>query len=135
MNETKPIMKNELSTRARNVLIKTGLYSNSASLTAQKVIEYFNNGNKVKDCGHITIIELIEWAEKIVQNKTSEEMTYPQTKKGGDISGGLTKREWFAGMALQGLLGGRDGICEAKITAERAFAFADAMIAQSEVTK
>lgn len=105
MSETKPIMKSELSTRAYNVLVKTGLYSNSAMLTAQKVIEYFNSGNHPKDCGPHTKSELVEWAEKIVQNKQPEDMAYPQLKKSGDIAiqtGGLTKREWFTGMALIG---------------------------------
>jgi hypothetical protein len=130
MNEPKPIMKKELTTRAYNVLVKTGLYSNSAMLTAKAVIAYFNNGSIAKDCGAHTKNELIQWAEKIVQNKTSEEMAYPQLKKSGDIAiqeGGLTKREWFAGMALQGLVS-RDVSSPAEEWASVSFKLADAML-------
>ena len=44
---------------------------------------------------------------------------------------GLTKREWFAGMALAGPCSDVSDFAKA---AEYAFAFADAMIAESERT-
>ncbi len=57
---------------------------------------------------------------------------------GGGYGGGLTKREWFAGMALQGMLARADfqlfpydGAEIATVLASKnAFAIADAMIAE-----
>lgn len=45
---------------------------------------------------------------------------------------GLTKREWFAGMALQGFLAGNPDIQPAKERAAiMAFEYADSMLAES----
>ena len=43
--------------------------------------------------------------------------------------GGLTKREWYAGMALNGLLSHPDGWSSADEASHDAVAFADALIA------
>lgn len=43
---------------------------------------------------------------------------------------GMTMREWFAGMAMQGLLA--DGCHDPKSVAQKAFEVADAMLAESE---
>lgn len=61
----------------------------------------------------------------------------------GGWAGGLTKREWFAGMALMGLLANPDQrgiatVCEVKqippqeAISARCFDLADAMIAEGE---
>jgi len=51
----------------------------------------------------------------------------------GFFSPGMSKREWFAGMALQGIItgcfSGRDGFKSADIISS-AYVYADAMIAQ-----
>jgi hypothetical protein len=44
--------------------------------------------------------------------------------------GGLTKREWFAGMALQGLLGNSDLYIDVDSKVPEALAFADAILKQ-----
>ena len=43
--------------------------------------------------------------------------------------GGLSIRDWFAGMALQGLLANNETSYTPKQNAEEAYSFADAMIA------
>jgi len=42
--------------------------------------------------------------------------------------GGLTKREWFAGMAMQGLLGNADLYVDIESKVPEAIAFADAIL-------
>lgn len=49
---------------------------------------------------------------------------------------GLTKREWFAGKALQGMLASSNGFqLIPPDMAKRAYVFADEMIAKAEGTK
>lgn len=61
--------------------------------------------------------------------------THSFTQPSGDFiwpQNGLTKREWFAGMALQGFLAANQDIQPAPgRTAEIAFKYADAMLAES----
>lgn len=46
---------------------------------------------------------------------------------------GMSLRDWFAGMALQGMLAASDGCGgEYRSTSEQAYRFADAMIAQRD---
>jgi hypothetical protein len=45
-----------------------------------------------------------------------------------DIDDGLTKREWFAGMALQGLLGNADLYVDIESKVPEAIDFADAIL-------
>lgn len=46
---------------------------------------------------------------------------------------GLTKREWFAGIALQGMIAGSQGLrITVKEFAEQSFKLADAMLRQGE---
>jgi hypothetical protein len=45
-----------------------------------------------------------------------------------DIDDGLTKREWFAGMALQGLLGNSDLYVDIESKVPEAIDFADAIL-------
>jgi len=47
-----------------------------------------------------------------------------------DIDDGLTKREWFAGMALQGLLGNADLYVDIESKVPEAIDFADAILKQ-----
>jgi hypothetical protein len=47
-----------------------------------------------------------------------------------EFSKGLTKREWFAGMALQGLLGNSDLYVDIESKVPEAIAFADAILKQ-----
>ena len=48
---------------------------------------------------------------------------------------GLTKREWFAGMALQGLMANRSAIVKQLHIPELCFEYADAMIRAGEGEK
>jgi hypothetical protein len=66
---------------------------------------------------------------------------FPESYKGNDmphegVGNGLTKREWYAGMALMGLLAGDPPITHEDDVATRiataVFATADAMIAESK---
>ena len=123
MSDPKPINKNELSTRAYNVLVRTGLFSNSEVLTAQKVVEFFNSKQKAQECGRMTENELSDWATKVLGAKNLSETAFPTSK-----CEGLTKRECFAGMALQGYLAGRSGICDSAAAARVAFEYAEAMM-------
>jgi len=68
--------------------------------------------------------------EKIVERKAKsngERDAFPDLD-----GGGLNKREWFAGMALQGLLGNSDLIIEhgSKATVASALRFADDLLRQ-----
>jgi hypothetical protein len=47
-----------------------------------------------------------------------------------EMSFGLTKREWFAGMALQGLLGNADLYVDIESKVPEAIDFADAILKQ-----
>ena len=47
--------------------------------------------------------------------------------------GGMSLRQWYAGMALQGLIMANAGRkCDGDLTVEEAFKFADSMIAEGE---
>ena len=61
------------------------------------------------------------------------DMFYPQERTSGYITiseGGLTKREWFAGMALSGFLANSNikTSIDDSVVSRVAFEFADAMI-------
>jgi hypothetical protein len=53
-------------------------------------------------------------------------------QNGIDIEHGLTKREYFAGMALQGLLSNPERVGSIKEATKAAIWFADALIAELE---
>ena len=58
------------------------------------------------------------------------EMVFPQMKQVGNVAiaeGGLTKREWFAGMALQGMFSVNGG-WDAQQMSSFAYEYADAML-------
>lgn len=57
-----------------------------------------------------------------------------ETSKGWNqtYESGLTKREWFAGMALQGLLANPSTILKQADIPELSFEYADAMIRQGK---
>ncbi len=57
--------------------------------------------------------------------KNGEKAAFP-----GKYGGGLTKREWFAGMALQGLLGNADLYVDIESKVPQAIDFADAILKQ-----
>lgn len=65
---------------------------------------------------------------------TNQETAFPcfNGRKEIGVIIGLTKREWFAGMALQGVLAGRKGIMITVQIAEQSFEIADAMIEASK---
>jgi hypothetical protein len=77
-------------------------------------------------------------------SRNDPDYAFPQSRKVGEIaesSGGLTKREYFAGKALLGLITNEEGPYFGTVTkpynpwpwyAEKAFAAADAMIAEGE---
>lgn len=58
-----------------------------------------------------------------------DEPAFPYNHLQDMVYGGLTKREWMAGMALQGLLPAFKFGWDEKNLAETALKFADAMIA------
>lgn len=53
----------------------------------------------------------------------------------GPTEYGLTKREWYAGMALQGLLANPSTILKQAYIPELSYEYADAMIRAGEVQK
>ena len=67
-------------------------------------------------------------AEKIVERKAKLNGKYDAFPD--QDGGGLTKREWFAGMALQGLLGNSDLYVTVDNKVPEALAFADAILKQ-----
>jgi len=67
-------------------------------------------------------------------NRRSCDPVHPAPTLNGDQALGLNVREWFAGQALTGIIAAYAGPCVslpfAKSTAEKAFAYADSMIAE-----
>lgn len=68
------------------------------------------------------------------------EPAFPATDCWGAPTAGLTKREWFAGMAMLGILSDpvrakRMEITDSREVARHAFSFADAMEAASKEPK
>lgn len=57
-----------------------------------------------------------------------DQHAFPQSQ---EMWGGLTKREWFAGMAMQGILAG-DRISNLETVTKESYKQADAMLAESE---
>lgn len=64
---------------------------------------------------------------------------FPQGFDGGPYDGGMSLRDWFAGMALQGLLAHVIGVeganGRASKYAERSYQYADAMLAARKEAK
>lgn len=69
-----------------------------------------------------------------VQRKDSGHIDISQAGEGAEQSTGMTLRDWFAGMAMQALIGSDNGEPAASI-ANRAFFYSDAMLAEREGRK
>lgn len=66
---------------------------------------------------------------------SNNDPAFPVASLGNNNEPGLTKLEWFAGMALQGLLANYTFTQPEKETSLICFAFAEAMLAESEKRK
>jgi hypothetical protein len=110
MSETKRVLKTQLSVRAYNVLSENGFFLDDAVKTAKKIL------NDYKNCGRKCWAELIEYAHSIL-NKDLHKTPVDELT--------LSKREWFAGMALQGMLA--NGVYDGELE-RKAFELADAML-------
>ena len=64
--------------------------------------------------------------------ENGKQKAHPFINKNGDAEQGLTKREYFAGLAMQGLV---DRHINYEVIAEHAVEYADALLKELERTK
>lgn len=75
-----------------------------------------------------TFVHILTKTKEIMNKITGNEPIHPDKDFGNVGAVGLTKREYFAGLAMQGLLAGRSGGWLYEVTANDAVKYADALI-------
>ena len=97
--------------------------------------------NNTDDCRKVECpVEVGGWREVKTKNKTATDTVCAQLRQVCDVAmstGGLTKREWFAGMALSGITvhSYNQTDTDQKLLAKIAFGIADAMIKEGKETE